>query len=281
MSALDHNNPDNNAPLQLYPDAFVPLCNTLEDCLHRAMSDVPPRVLEALLADLPLIQAKYMQPQTQTLVQACRLSEVEAKCIIMYTHECLKVPDHPTPSLADKPKRDYQLYFVYNAACRYRDSAAVERFQNFSFHFMSGLHKLPSVELRPGAKLYRGFGQRLAEMNDLYMVQKEVCWHQTSSSTSDQKVAHEDFANQSGTLMELMGVLDAKDIRLLSMIPRENEFIILHNSRFKVQVALSCDQARLLDQEHKLLPKNVDLVILEYRQDRPSLRALPLSAARR
>jgi hypothetical protein len=62
----------------------------------------------------------------------------------------------------------------------------------------------------------------------------------------------------------LVGVTDAKDIQMFSMVPRECEFLILHNSRCKVRVALSCDQARLLDQEHKVLPDNVDLVILEY-----------------
>ena len=165
---------------------------------------------------------------------------------------------------------------MYNAACRYRDIAAIERFENFSFHFISGLKKLPRVVLDPGAKLYRGFGQRLAEMNDLYRVFFEVCWHQTSSASCVRKVAYEDFANKSGTLMELIGVVDAKDIRLLSMVKKENEYIILHNSWFKVSVALSCDQAQLLDHEHKLLPNNVDLVILEYQPDLPSKYEPPL-----
>jgi serine/threonine protein kinase len=264
MSALDHNNPENNAPLKLHPDGFIPYCYNLDDCLRHAMSNSPPSVIDALLGDLPIIHARYIQPQTQVVVKASGLSEVEAKCIIMFTHECLKVPNHPSPSHPGKPKRDYQVYYAYNSACRFRDSSAVERFQNFSFHFLSGLQKLPSVVFNPGAKLYRGFGQRLAEMNDLYKVQGEVCWHQTSSCTSVQRVAYEEFANESGTLMELIGVVKAKDIRLLSMIPAENEYIILHNSQFKVQVALTCDQARLLDQEHKVLPDNVDLVILEY-----------------
>ena len=168
MSALDHNNPENNIPLKLYPDALIPTCHTLEECLSQAMSHFPPRVLEALLGDIRHINNQFMKPETQAVVTASRLSEVEAKCIIMFTHECNQVPDHPNPSDHEKPKRDYQLYYAYNLACRVRDSAAVERFQNFSFHFMSGLRKLPSVQLDAGAKLYRGFGQRLAEMNDLY-----------------------------------------------------------------------------------------------------------------
>ncbi len=138
-----------------------------------------------------------------------------------------------------------------------------------------------SVVLTPEAMLYRGFDRRLAEMNDLYKVQGEVCWHYSSSSTSLHEVASGDFANRSGTLMKLIGVADAKDIRLLSMVRKENEFLILHNSRLKVQVALSCDQARILDQEHKFLPDNVDLVILEYLRDRPAMYLPPVSIARR
>jgi hypothetical protein len=81
--------------------------------------------------------------------------------------------------------------------------------------------------------------------------------------------------------MELIGVVDAKGIRLLSMIPRENEYIILHNSRFKVRVALSYADARLLDEEHKVLRDNVDLVILECDGVRPSEHVSPLAIARR
>lgn len=71
--------------------------------------------------------------------------------------------------------------------------------------------------------------------------------------------------------MELIGVVNAKDIQLLSMSPSENEYMILHNSHFKVRVALSCADARLLDHEHKVLPDNVDLVILECHGVRPSV----------
>jgi hypothetical protein len=81
--------------------------------------------------------------------------------------------------------------------------------------------------------------------------------------------------------MELIGVVDAKEIRLLSMIRSENEYIILQNSRFKVRVALSCADARLLDHEHKVLPDNVDLVILECSGVRPSVYRSPLAIARR
>ena len=165
MSALDPNNPEHNKPLQLYPDGFAPSCGTLEDCLRFA---VPADVCDGLLRDMPDINRKYGDASTQAFVRAHCLFEVEAKCIIMFTHESPHVPDHPRPQIPRNPKRDNQLYFLFNKACRERDAAAVQRFQNFSFHFLSALHKLPSFALPFGQRLYRGFGQRLEEMNDIY-----------------------------------------------------------------------------------------------------------------
>jgi serine/threonine protein kinase len=283
MAALDLNNPDNNTALALYPDNFAPLCHTLEDCLRCAMGDFPHQVLDALLRDMPCIDRQYRSAAAQSVVRAYCLSEVEAKCIIMFTHECVNVPDHPSPSITNNKKRDYQFYFVYNAACRHRDSSTVKNFQNFSFHFLSALRKLPSAQFAAGEKLYtpppptlephlciehvctryRGFGPRVQDMNDLYCSGADVCWHQTSSATTIKDVAYRSFASGRGTLMELVGVCDAKDISSLSMFPTEGEYTILHNTRLKVRVALSCDEARLLDEQHKLLPDNVDLIILE------------------
>jgi hypothetical protein len=111
--------------------------------------------------------------------------------------------------------------------------------------------------------LYRGFGERLEDMNDLYSVGREVWWYYTSSSNRHLKVAHKDFARGSGTSMELTGILNAKDIQPLSMSPTEGELVILHNTRFKVKVALSCAPARLLNARFAQIPDNVDLVILE------------------
>jgi hypothetical protein len=68
---------------------------------------------------------------------------------------------------------------------------------------------------------------------------------------------------QSGTLMDITGVQNAKDIQALSMIPSEGEILILPNTEFTVKVALSCGQARVLNAGYAAIPDNVDLVILE------------------
>jgi hypothetical protein len=190
---------------------------------------------------------KFQESQLQAIIQTYLLTELEAKCIVLYT-------------LESRVSFDRQFHYLFNRAYRQRNDETLKLFADFSFHFMSGLHKLPSVVLSPGAKLYRGTSRRLAEMNDLYTVGGEVCWHQTSLAY-DESVWYELFGHQSGTQIVLIGVRDAKDIRLLSMNPYDNEFVILHNSRFKVQVALSCDLVNLF--VRKRIDENIDLVILE------------------
>jgi serine/threonine protein kinase len=260
MSALDPNNPEHNNPLELYPDDFSPISGAFEDCLRLAVcSDI----WTGLLHDIPAINNKYRSIDTQNFVQAHSLSEVEAKCIIMYTHESPYVPDHPRPLDPRRPKRDNQIYFLFNKACRDRDAAALRRFQTFSFHFVSALNKLPIFPLAAGQNIYRGFGQRLQEMNDLYRDENTIWWCYTSSSSLHRETAYNDFARRSGTLMEITGVRNAKDIRELSMVPSEGELLILPNTKFKINLALLCHQAKALNERYATIPDNVDLVILE------------------
>jgi hypothetical protein len=226
-------------------------------------------VFHGLLHDMPAIDGKFREAGAQSIIRLYNLSEVEAKCVIVYTHESLFVPDHPRPLDPRQPKRDNQLYFLFNKACRERDAAALQRFQNFSFFFMSGLNKLPNVSLPPGDNLYRGFGQRLDEMNDLYHKKSVIWWYYTSSTSSSRDTAYRMFARGYGTLMEITGLCDAKDIQALSMIPSEGEVLVLPNTQFTVELALSCDDARLLNQRYASIPDNVDLVILKAAPPQP------------
>jgi hypothetical protein len=275
IAALDPNNPDNNNPLQLFPVGYVPVCDTVENCLQIAL---PLDIYNGLLSDMPFINVKYQDAVDRGFIRRHNLTEVEAKCVIMYTHESYSVPDHPAPLDPTRPKRDNQLYFKFNKACRERDVAALQRLQNFSFHFTSALQKLPNFQLPPGQNLYRGFGQRLEDMNDLYQKDSHVWWHYTSSSSIYREVAYRDFAMKSGTLMEISCVHNAKDIKELSMVPSEGELVFPPNTEFKVKLALSSDDARLLNARYAAIPVNVDLVIIEAVPSRPSpIRFLPVS----
>jgi hypothetical protein len=63
---------------------------------------------------------------------------------------------------------------------------------------------------------------------------------------------------------------NANDIQELIMIPFEGELFFLLNTEFKVKLALSCHDARLLNARYDAIPDNVDLVILEALPPRPS-----------
>jgi hypothetical protein len=115
-------------------------------------------VCNGLLNDLPRINLKYQDSVVKGFVPTHNLSEVGAMCVIMYTRESCYIPDHPAPLDSMRPKRDNQLYFLFNKACRERDAAALQRFQNFSFHFMSALQKLPISPLSPGQNLHHEDG---------------------------------------------------------------------------------------------------------------------------
>ena len=60
------------------------------------------------------------------------------------------------------------------------------------------------------------------------------------------------------------------------MVQREDEILILPNTEFTVQLALSCAEARRLNAGYATIPGNVDLVILEAlppRTQQPAMRA--------
>jgi serine/threonine protein kinase len=242
MSVLDTNNPEYNKPLIAYQERWLTQQCSFEESLQKA---VPPSTFQRLLLEIPRIEAKYREAPVQQVVQSCKLSEVEAKCIIVYT---LIWPGDVCP-------RNQQLYFLFCTAYRDRDDAALERFANFSFHFWNGLDKLPKHAL----ELFRGFDRPLTDISDLYQAGNVVHWHYPVSTTADMAVAS--MFSGGGTLIRIVNVTNAKSIQTFSLIPTENTFVLLYTSAFDVVVALPSELAKLLGRFGSL-PDNVDLVVL-------------------
>jgi serine/threonine protein kinase len=242
MSALDPNNLEHNKPLIAYQDRWLTQRCSFEQCLQKA---VPPSTFQRLLLEIPRIEAKYCEAAVQQIVQSCKLSEVEAKCIIVYT---LVWPVDVCP-------RNQQLYFLFCKAYRDRDDASLERFAIFSFHFWNGLDKLPKCAL----ELFRGLDRRLTEISDLYQAGNVVHWHYPSSTTTDMAVAS--TFSGGGTLISIVQVTNAKSIQTFSLVPCEREFMLPYTSAFDVAVALPSEEAKLLGRFGSL-PDNVDLVVL-------------------
>ncbi len=246
MSALDVNNADFNQPLIAYKKDWIVNTLSFEDCLRRAL---PEDTYKLLLLELPRIEEKYREFPVQELIKSCKLSEVEAKCIIVYT---LVWPATHCP-------RNQQLFFLFCKSYRDRNDSALEKFADFSFNFWNGIHKLPKL----AKSLFRGLDRRLSDMNDLYEVGNIVHWHYPSSSTTEMHVAS--VFSRGGTLISFVGVLDAVSIQDFSLKPSEHEFMLSYTSSFTVEVALPCERARLLSSAFGLLPDNVDLVVLRSR----------------
>jgi serine/threonine protein kinase len=244
LSILDLNNLEFNKALHPYSPLFIPTCFTLEDCLRKALE---PATCDSLLFDLHMVNSKYIELPLQAIVQLCCLTEVEAKCIIVCTMESKRV------------SKSQQLFKLFCQAYRQRNEEALDAFADFSFHFWNGLSKLPDHAV----PLYRGLDKRLAHMNDLYHVGNIVHWHYPSSCTTDKVVASR-FSN-GGTLLSLNNVIKAKCIQAFSLIPSEREFLIDFTSVFDVSIALTCVQAKSLQQFSSDLPDNVDLVVLSAR----------------
>ena len=82
-----------------------------------------------------------------------------------------------------------------------------------------------------------------------------------SSSSLHREVAYSDFARKAGTLMEISCIYNAKDIQELSTMTPEGNLLFLPNTEFKVKLALSSSDARLLNARYAAIPDNVDLTI--------------------
>jgi serine/threonine protein kinase len=246
MSALDVNNADFNQPLIAYKEDWIVNSHSFEDCLRRAL---PGDTYKLLLLELPSIEEKYREFPVQELIKRCKLSEVEAKCIIVYT---LVWPETHCP-------RNQQLFFLFCKSYRDRNDRALEKFADFSFNFWNGIYKLPKL----AKSLFRGLDRRLSDMNDLYEVGNIVHWHYPSSSTTEMHVAS--VFSRGGTLISFVGVVDAVSIQDFSLKPSEHEFMLSYTSSFTVEVALPCERARLLSSAFGSLPDNVDLVVLRSR----------------
>lgn len=253
MSVLDVNNLEFNQPLIAYKDSWLALPCSFEKCLQKA---VPPSSFQRLQEEFPRIEAKYREEPVQQVVQSCKLSEEEAKCIIIYT---LVWPVELCP-------RDEQLYYLFCKAYRDRDDSALERFADFSFHFWNGLDKLPKHAL----ELFRGLDRRLTDISDLYEAGKVVHWHYPSSTTTDMAVAS--VFSGGGTLIKFVQVTNAKSIQTFSLEPKEKEFMLPYTSAFDVEVALPSEKAKHLD-TFGSLPVDVDLVVLRAKQTMPPISA--------
>ena len=140
-----------NTPLRLLPAGFSTSCVVAEECLRGAL---PARLFRAMMFDLPMINEFYLTPHVQQRVNMHGLSDVEAKCIMLYAHVTYNIATHPVHLEYNQLSKCNQLHSIYAAACRDNDETQIAKFEHFSFYFLSALQKLPDVSLGSRGNMY-------------------------------------------------------------------------------------------------------------------------------
>jgi serine/threonine protein kinase len=236
--------------MQVTPTDFVPFASSLRQCCCLGFNgSVPDDMLDAMVA---IVEAFVSQnANLRQFMSQVGLTELEAQCIAMYTYS-----NHPGASYSQK------LYAEYNRAFYLRDAGAVERWNNFSHYFLSGLAKIPGQE----CVVYRGLDKPLTHISSHYIPGAHVCWNSLSSTTIDKDGTMRSFGNAAsgsiaGTFVEIRA-LNAKNINILSLVPSEKELVLLPNSVFRVISAVSFSHVQQL-QGLAAMPSGVDLIVLQ------------------
>jgi hypothetical protein len=205
-----------NDPLRLFPPSFRTSAQTVVECLRGALSA---RILQSVILDMPIIDEFYATPQAMGQARLHGLSEIEAKCIMAYSHDACASGEllfHKESMLA---KQQGQLRLSYGRACRKSDDEAVAKFQHFSFHLLSAMQKLPDLALGSRAILYAAFDERLQDLHESYSTQGAVvCWHFLVAVHHQRDTAFAELSTSAGgTIFEICGLTDAVDIAPLSL----------------------------------------------------------------
>ena len=161
--------------------------------------------------------------------------------------------------MGPSPPDDRTPYGEYNKACRTRDLSAVQRWQEFSFHFVQGLSKLPDVV----KTVFRGLNIPLSALSDIYSKNNKVWWNQVTSCSTDPTKLSEFAPGVAGGTFIKIEAKRAKSISQLSVFPFEHEVLLLPDTAFLVlnfQTATEIAQLRSMDVK---CPAGKDLVVMK------------------
>ena len=236
-----------DGPVDLFPVGYtLPASCTMLSLLVAAAADNSAAEAVAAAAELHI-----RTPSVQAIIQACRMSALEAQSVFVYTAS-------QGPFVC--PTRG-ALFASYNKALRDAVADSVHAWSGYSFLLVNALLKLPSV----ACTVYRGLNCALSEVSHLYRKGGFVWYRSPTSTTIDRDRTMASFgtgaAGGAGTFIELR-VHNAKEIEAFSAMPGEQERLLAPNTCFKVLECLTASQIVNL-QRFAALPPNVDLVVLE------------------
>jgi alpha-tubulin suppressor-like RCC1 family protein/serine/threonine protein kinase len=137
-------------PIDLVPPGFVSVKTTLLDCILVAMPKERDK-LERMIENISHFHST--DAEAIRVIRECNLSLLEAQSISFYTFSTNNGFDWQ-----DSP------FYIYNKAVRMLDYESIAAWQDFSYYFISGLKKIPSVK----KDVFRGLDLRLTQISHLY-----------------------------------------------------------------------------------------------------------------
>ena len=137
-------------PIDLIPPGFISDKTSLLDCVLVAMPNERDK-LELMVKKI--VRFHSTDIDAIRIIRECGLTKLEAQSISFYTFSAdngFEWQDSP--------------FFIYNKAVRMLDYKCIATWQDYSYHFISALKKLPSIQ----RDVFRGLDLRLTQMSHLY-----------------------------------------------------------------------------------------------------------------
>jgi hypothetical protein len=239
-------------PLHLFGEDHVPSFNSIKECILHAIPEFPRKIADLIEETVRLHLAADIP--AKTCIQRYNLTRLEAEAICWWSADVGTISEMTS---------DKSPYYVYNTALRQRNASRIKLWKDFSYHFINGLQKLPPTK----ADSFRGENKRVTTLSKRYVkdntvrlklassvcistlskihgpVYDQVVWIGFTSTTLDRQNTLSQFGT-GGTFFKLK-VLNGRNIKDLSLFPREQELLLLPNSNFVVETAIPSEQVSI------------------------------------
>jgi len=239
-------------PLRLFEKTFVSALTSIKACVIQAIPDFPADIADII--DVTVKGHITHDVHAKDYIKKYGLTQLQAEAISWWSADVSIFSELPT---------EKSPYHVYNTALRQRDVPKIRLWKDFSFYFIGGLEKLHPIQIES----FRGEKKRVMELSSQYVKSNQarctgaaeiktkqlprsdydfsldfistyqVVWIGFTSTTTDRQHTLKQFGS-SGTFFKIK-ILYGRDISGLSLFPDECELLLMPNSVFTVQTALS------------------------------------------
>jgi hypothetical protein len=145
--------------LLLFDKGFLSRKTTIKECVLEAMPEFPRDVAD-LIEQTVKDHVEYDAGAKDT-IRRFNLTQLEAESVLWWTADV---------STLSSMNTEESPYYVYNSHLRARDAHSIRLWRDYSFFFVSALHKLPPVETTS----FRGEKKRVTELSNQYAKENQV-----------------------------------------------------------------------------------------------------------